>query len=67
MEKARKLHFELMKLNNAMFIETNPIPVKTALGLMGKIDAELRPPLSPMSEENLKSLKTVLQKYSLIG
>ncbi len=67
MEEARRLHFELMELNNAMFIETNPIPVKTALGLMGKIDPELRPPLSPMSEENLESLKTVLRKYSLIG
>jgi 4-hydroxy-tetrahydrodipicolinate synthase len=67
MEEARKLHFELMELNNAMFIETNPIPVKTALGLMGKIDPELRPPLSPMSEENLNSLKTVLRKYSLIS
>lgn len=66
MDEARKLHFELMELNNAMFIETNPIPVKTALGLMGKIDPELRPPLSPISEENLDSLKTVLRKYSLI-
>jgi 4-hydroxy-tetrahydrodipicolinate synthase len=67
MYEARKLHFELMELNNAMFVETNPIPVKTALGLMGKIDPELRPPLSPISEENLESLKTVLRKYSLIS
>ena len=67
MVQARKLHFELMELNNAMFIETNPIPVKTALGLMGKIDPELRPPLSSISQKNFESLKTVLRKYSLIG
>lgn len=67
MDEARKLHFELMELNNAMFIETNPIPVKTALGLMGKISPDLRPPLSSMCEENLDSLKTVLRKYSLIS
>ena len=66
MEEARKLHFELMELNNALFIETNPIPVKTALWLMGKIDPELRPPLSAISTESLETLKTVLRKYSLI-
>ncbi len=44
MEEARALHYELMKINNDLFIETNPIPVKTALWLMGRISPEMRPP-----------------------
>ena len=66
-EKARKLHFHLMELSQTLFIETNPIPVKIALSLMGKISSELRPPLSSMSGEHLKQLKTVLKKFSLIS
>lgn len=66
MDKARQLHFQLMKLNDAMFLETNPIPVKTALGLMGKISAELRPPLSPLADGHLEELKSILSEYSLI-
>jgi 4-hydroxy-tetrahydrodipicolinate synthase len=49
-----------------MFFETNPIPVKTALGLMGKISPELRLPLSPMSAANLEKLRKVMQEYGLI-
>ncbi|MCD6320096.1 MAG: 4-hydroxy-tetrahydrodipicolinate synthase, partial [Candidatus Desulfofervidaceae bacterium] len=49
-EKAQDLHYRLFPLAQAMFLETNPIPVKTALGLMGKIKPELRLPLAPMSE-----------------
>jgi 4-hydroxy-tetrahydrodipicolinate synthase len=45
METARSIHYELMKLNDIMFIETNPIPVKTALAIMGRIDNEFRAPL----------------------
>jgi len=67
MDEARRLHYHLMKLNNALFIETNPIPVKTALWLMGKISPELRPPLSALSSGHLESLKTILGEYSLIG
>ncbi len=66
MDEARALHYELMELNNAMFIETNPVPVKTALSLMGKISAELRPPLANLTSEHLQQLKNVLKKYSLI-
>lgn len=65
-DEARALHYELMDLNNAMFIETNPVPVKTALALMGKISNELRPPLSHLTDEHLQELKSVLKKYSLI-
>lgn len=64
--KARDIHYQLLSLNNAMFLETNPIPVKTALGLMGKISPEMRLPLSPMSQNNLEKLKKVMAKYKLI-
>ncbi len=64
--EARKLHFKLEPLNQAMFIETNPIPVKTALSMMGKIQEEFRLPLCPMSDENRKKLRNVLVTYGLI-
>nr|MBC8288555.1 4-hydroxy-tetrahydrodipicolinate synthase [Nitrospinota bacterium] len=64
-ETAKALHYELLKLNDIMFIETNPIPVKVALALMGKIENEFRLPLCAPSEENLSQLKTVLKAYSL--
>src|ERR1700690_1928250 len=48
-EKARELHYKLEPLNAAMFIETNPIPVKTALAMMGKMDENFRLPLCSMS------------------
>jgi len=64
--EARRLHYQLLPLNNAMFFETNPIPVKTALWLMGKISPELRLPLAPMSSANLEKLKKVLRDYGLI-
>lgn len=65
-ERARKIHFELSELTGAMFIEVNPVPVKTALFLMKRMSGELRLPLAEMSEENLKKLKAVLKKYNLI-
>ncbi len=65
-QKAKKIHYKLWPLNKAMFLETNPIPVKTALSLMKKIAPELRLPLAPMSEINLKKLKQVLKDYKLI-
>jgi len=66
LEEARKLHFELEPLNAAMFIETNPIPVKTALAMMGKIAEELRLPLCEMAPQNKEKLKGILQKFGLI-
>jgi 4-hydroxy-tetrahydrodipicolinate synthase len=63
---ARALHYELMKLNDIMFIETNPIPVKAALALMGRIDNEFRAPLCPPMDASLEKLKSVLKEYSLI-
>ena len=65
-DKARAKHFELFELCQAMFLETNPISVKAALGLMGKIQPDLRLPLCPPSQTNLGKLKTVLEKYGIL-
>ena len=66
LEEARRLHLWLLRISNAMFIETNPTPVKTALGLMGKCDDEVRLPLAPMSEANIAKLAAVMKEYHLI-
>lgn len=66
-EEARALHFELMPLNDAVFLEINPVPVKTALAWMGKINPEVRLPLAPMSEQNQKKLREVMIAYHLIA
>lgn len=59
-KEARRLHFKLEPLNEAMFIETNPLPVKTALSMMGKIEEEFRLPLCVMSTANKEKLKKIL-------
>lgn len=64
--KARALHYKLEPLNAAMFIETNPIPVKTALAMMGKIKEEFRLPLCEMSAANKEKLKNVLVNAGII-
>lgn len=66
MKKANELHYKMLPLNAVMFIETNPIPVKTALSLMGKVSSEMRLPLCSMSEGNLNKLKKVMNDYGLI-
>lgn len=66
LEEARRLHLGLLKINTAMFIETNPVPVKTALGLMGKCSGEVRLPLAPMSEANTEKLAGVMKHYGLL-
>jgi 4-hydroxy-tetrahydrodipicolinate synthase len=62
LEEARRLHFELAPLVRSMFLETNPIPVKTACGLLGLAAGPLRLPLAPMSPEKEKALKEVLDR-----
>lgn len=64
---ARKLHYKMWPINEAMFLETNPIPVKAALALQGRIADELRLPLSPLSEANREKVKKVLEAYGLLG
>lgn len=63
---ARKLHYKLLPLIKAVFLETNPIPVKTAMALMGMIEPDLRLPLCPMSNQNLEKLKAALKEYGVI-
>jgi 4-hydroxy-tetrahydrodipicolinate synthase len=64
--KARELHYKLEPVNAAMFIETNPIPVKTALVMMGKIQEEFRLPLCEMAPANKEKLKGVLKAAGVI-
>jgi 4-hydroxy-tetrahydrodipicolinate synthase len=65
-DRARAIHYKLEPLNAAMFIETNPIPVKTALAVMGKIQEEFRLPLCEMSSANKEKLRKVLLDLKLI-
>lgn len=65
--KARQLHLKLFPLFDALFYETNPVPAKTALAMMGKIPKdEVRLPLASMSEANKKRIKGVLQELKLV-
>ncbi len=64
--KAMELHHKMFKLHEAMFYETNPLPVKTALYLMGLVEEEFRLPLCKMSDNNKEKLKSVLKGFDLI-
>ncbi|MDT8441601.1 MAG: 4-hydroxy-tetrahydrodipicolinate synthase [Desulfuromonadales bacterium] len=63
---ARRLHLELLDFHTAMFIESNPVPVKKTLELMGRLEAHVRLPLVDMPPATLEKLKAVLQRYQLI-
>lgn len=65
-KKAQDMHYKMLHLTKTLFIETNPIPVKTAMGLMGLCSPDLRLPLCPMDEENLEKLKKALKDYGLL-
>ena len=64
--RSRELFYRLLPLCQAMFYETNPIPVKTALALMGKIEGEFRLPLAPISPANEERLRKILNDYRLL-
>ena len=66
-ELARKLHYKTMPLAVDLFIETNPIPAKTALMLMGKLNGKLRLPLAPLTNANLEKLCQTLKDTGMIG
>jgi len=65
--QARKLHDKMVPLIDALFIETNPVPVKAALSMMGKIDYDVRLPLYKMSDSNYEKLKKVILDYGLMS
>ena len=66
MEEARRLHFELMPLNRAMFMETNPIPVKTAVCMMRGLPLEFRLPMVPLMPANQEKLVQILKDCGLL-
>lgn len=65
-KKAKDLHYKLLPLIKAVFLETNPIPVKTAMGLLGMCEPGLRLPMCSMSPDNLTKLKDSLKDYGLL-
>ncbi|MFU8807345.1 MAG: 4-hydroxy-tetrahydrodipicolinate synthase, partial [Bradymonadaceae bacterium] len=66
-DDARALHLRLLDLHQTMFIEANPVPVKTSLALMGMGGSHVRLPLVDMEPANLEKLKSVLKKHQLVG
>ncbi|MDY6930680.1 MAG: 4-hydroxy-tetrahydrodipicolinate synthase [Halobacteriota archaeon] len=66
LKTAREIHYKLLPLFKALFIETNPIPVKKATELMGLSSSRLRLPLGPISEENEKILSNVLSSMNIV-
>ena len=65
-QRGRELQFKLMPLIRSVFLETNPIPVKTALALMGKCGGDLRLPLTPMGEGTIKKLAQALREFGIL-
>ena len=64
--RAMELHYEMVELIRALFIESNPVPVKTAMNIMGLPSGPLRQPLAPMLDEHVDVLKEALKKSELI-
>ena len=65
-EKAKELHYKMLPLCKAMFIETNPIPVKTSMKMLGRVNGEMRLPLCEMEKENEEKLRKALKEYGLL-
>jgi len=64
--KARRLNDKMLPLVQAMFVETNPIPIKKAMEILGSCSADLRLPLCEMSEENVLKVKSAIENYGLL-
>jgi 4-hydroxy-tetrahydrodipicolinate synthase len=65
-DKARELHYKLLPLFKAIFIETNPIPIKAALAMKGLMKEVYRLPMCPLAEENRKTLAGVLRELKIL-
>ena len=65
-EEARRIHYRLLPLMRANFIETNPVPVKTALAMMGRCRDELRAPLGPPEGSTRSAVETALRKSGVL-
>jgi len=64
--RARQLHYKLLPLTRALFVETNPIPVKQACAFMGKCTNEMRLPLLPMTPPSAEKLRATMKQLRLI-
>lgn len=64
--RAQELHYEMVDVIKALFIESNPVPAKTAMNIMGLPSGPLRAPLTEMKEENIEILKNALKEADLI-
>ena len=64
--KARSLHYKLLSLMNANFLESNPVPVKAALAMMGLIEENYRLPLTPITPSNREKLHKILEDIGLL-
>jgi 4-hydroxy-tetrahydrodipicolinate synthase len=67
LEKARRLHYKMIPLIDSLFVETNPVPVKAALSMMGMIEYELRLPLCKLTQGSYDRLKKAMIDYGLIS
>jgi 4-hydroxy-tetrahydrodipicolinate synthase len=65
-DRARELHYKLLPLSEGLFIEANPVPVKSALAMMGRIADELRPPLYPLEGANREKVRGYLTQVGLL-
>jgi len=65
--RARSLHYEMLPLMRALFLETNPIPVKAAMSMLGHCADELRLPLLPMTDGPRQKLRAVMKEMGLLG
>src|SRR5262249_42728753 len=64
-DEARRVHYSLLPLIRACFVETNPIPIKAAMGLLGRCEDELRLPLLRMSDKPREALRAALAAFGL--
>ena len=65
-DRARELHFKLLPLSEGLFIESNPVPVKSARAMMGRIADELRPPLYPLAGPNREKVRASMAQVGLL-
>ena len=65
-QAAQDQHYQMMTLNDAIFMEINPVPVKAALGMMGKISPDVRLPLTQLAPDNEARMRQILTDYNLI-
>lgn len=65
-KKARELYFKMLPLAEGLFVEVNPIPVKAALAMMGRISEDIRPPLYPLAPQHQEKLRAQLRDAGLL-